>query len=66
MLLLLLITTLSHNALGRPEADEDVKIITKASPGEEYVLIKSSKLAIPTKHSKRLEGDAVKGEYMGV
>jgi hypothetical protein len=66
MLLLLLITTLSHNALGRPQADEAVKIITKPSPGEEYVLIQSGKMVIPTKHSKQLEGDVVKGEYMGV
>jgi hypothetical protein len=65
MLLLLLFTTLSHNALGRPEDDDAVKIITKASPGEEYVLFQSGKMVIPAKHSKQLEGDAVKGEYTG-
>jgi hypothetical protein len=65
MLLLLLITTLSHNALGRPQADEDVKIITEPSPGEEYVLIQSGKTVIPAKQSKQLERH-VKGEYMGI
>jgi hypothetical protein len=62
MLLLLLTTTLSHNALGRPQADKDVKIITKPSPGDEYVLIHSGKTAIPGKHPKQVERDAVKGK----
>jgi hypothetical protein len=65
-MLLLLITTLSHNALGRPQADEDVKIITNPSPGQEYVAIHKSKTVIPLKQSKQLDGDADEGEYMGV
>jgi hypothetical protein len=63
-MLLLLIITLSHNALGRPQADEDVKIITKPSPGQEFVVIHNSKRVIPVKESKELEGEAVNGEYM--
>jgi hypothetical protein len=63
MLLLLLTTTLSHNALGRPQADEEVKIITKPSPGEEYVLIHNGKTVIPAEHPKQVERDAVKGKY---
>jgi len=65
-MLLLLITTLSHNALGRPRADEDVKIITNPSPGQEYVAIHNSKPLIPLKQSKQLDGDVDEGEYMGV
>lgn len=65
-MLLLLITTLSHNALGRPQADEDVKIITNPSPGQEYVAIHNGKTVIPLKQSKQLDGDAGEGEYMGV
>jgi hypothetical protein len=64
-MLLLLITTLSHNALGRPQADEDIEILTKPSPGQEYVVINSGKTMVPTQHSKQLEGDAVKGAHMG-
>jgi hypothetical protein len=64
MLLLLLTTTLSHNALGRPETEEDVKIITKPSPGDEYVLIQSSKTVTPGKHPKQAERDAVKGKHI--
>jgi hypothetical protein len=63
-MLLLLITTLSHNALGRPQADEDVKIITNPSPGQEYVAIHNSKTVIPLKQYKQLDGDADEGEYM--
>jgi len=65
-MLLLLITTLSHNALGRPQADEDVKIITNPSPGQEYVAIHNGKPVIPLQQSKPLEGDVDEGEYMGV
>ena len=65
-MLLLLITTLSHNALGRPQADEDVKIITNPSPGQEYVAIHNSKPVIPLKQYKQLDGDADEGEYIGV
>lgn len=65
-MLLLLITTLSHNALGRPQADEDVKIITNPSPGQEYVAIHNGKTVIPLQQSKPLEGDVDEGEYMGV
>lgn len=64
MLLLLLTTTLSHNALGKPQDEEDVKIITKPSPGEEYVLIHSGKTVIPAKHPKHVERYVVKGKYM--
>lgn len=65
-IVLLLITTLSHNALGRPQADEDVKIITNPSPGQEYVAIHNGKPVIPLTQSKQLDSDADKGEYMGV
>jgi hypothetical protein len=65
-MLLLLIITLSHNALGRPQADEDVKIITIPSPGQEYVAIHNGKTVIPLKQSKELDGHAEEGEYMGV
>jgi hypothetical protein len=65
-MLLLLITTLSHNALGRPQADEDVKIITNPSPGQEYVAIHNGKTVIPLKPSKQLDGDPDEGEYMGL
>lgn len=65
-MLLLLITTLSHNSLARPQADEDVKIITNPSPGQEYVVIHKDKTVIPLKQSKQLDGDADKGEYMRV
>jgi hypothetical protein len=63
-MLLLLITTLSHNALGRPQTDADTKIITKPSPGQEYVVINNGKTVIPTTQSKQLEGDAVTGIYI--
>jgi hypothetical protein len=62
-MLLLLITTLSHNALGRPQAGEDVKIITDPSPGQEYVAIHNGKHVIPLRQSEELDGD--EGEYMG-
>jgi hypothetical protein len=65
-MVLLLITTLSHNALGRPQADEDVKIITNPSPGQEYVVIHNGKTVIPLTQAEQLDGDADKGEYMGV
>jgi hypothetical protein len=66
-MLLLLIITLSHNALGRPQAAEDVKIITNPSPGQEYVAIRNVKPVIPLRRSKELDGDDDdKGEYMGV
>jgi hypothetical protein len=65
-MLLLLITTLSHNALGRPQADEDVKIITNPSPGQEYVAIHNGKTVIPLRQSKELDADDGEGEYMGV
>jgi hypothetical protein len=65
-MLLLLITTLSHNALGRPQADEDVKIITNPSPGQEYVTIHNGKTVIPLRQTKELDGDDDEGEYVGV
>jgi hypothetical protein len=65
-MLLLLITTLSHNSLGRPQADDDVKIITNPSPGQEYVVIHKEKTVIPLKQSKQLDADAHKGEYTSV
>jgi hypothetical protein len=65
-MLLLLIITVSHNSLGRPQADEDVKIITNPSPGQEFVAIHNRKTVIPLKQSKQLDGDADEGEHMGV